>query len=272
MTVVRRPDQSGPDPKLDRSTGGSLLADTSAMTRRNLLRIWRTPNIVLIALSAPMVFVVLFDTIFGGSIATGELHYIDFLVPGVLVLTAIFDSASTATAIAEDLDGGSLDRFRSLPVRRPAVLIGRTAADLLRLGVTLLVVLAIGFVLGFRPSEGPVLLAAAVLLAVALGHTFQWAYAWLGMLLKDPVAVQSVGILPILPLVFVASTFAPVENMPGWIQPIAEHQPVTVTVDAARALIHGGQLASPLIQSAAWIVALLALWSTLAARSFARIS
>jgi ABC transporter DrrB family efflux protein len=272
MTTITRTNHADIHPPLRQSTGASFVADTAAMTHRNLLRIWRTPHIVPVTLAAPLVFVVLFDTIFGGSITTGDLDYIDFLVPGALVQTALFDSTNTATAIAHDLDGGSLDRFRSLPVRRSAVLIGRTAADLLKLVITSLVVLAIGLLLGFRPTEGPVALTAAVLLAVALGHTFHWAYAWLGIVLKDPAAVQSVGILPTLPLVFVASTFAPVENMPAWIRPIAEHQPVTVTVDAVRALIHGGELASPLIQSVLWCVGLLALWSTLATRTFDRLS
>jgi oleandomycin transport system permease protein len=157
-------------------------------------------------------------------------------------------------------------------VQRASILVARTGADLIRLVITAVVVVATGFLLGFRPGQGPVGLAAAVALAVAVGHTFQWAYVWLGIQLKDPIAVDSVGLLPLLPLVFVASTFAPVENMPGWIQPIAEHQPVTATVDAARALMHGGQLAGPLFESLAWILALLALWPTLATRSFARIS
>lgn len=272
MTALLRRSQSSTHTAPGRSSGGSILADVAAMTRRNVLRIWRTPHIVPATLAAPMVFVVLFDTIFGGSIVTGDLAYIDFLVPGALVQTAMFDSTSTATSIAQDLDGGSLDRFRSLPVRRSAILIGRTAADLVRLAITSLVVVVIGFVLGFRPDEGPLALGAAVLLAVALGHTFQWGHAWLGVLLKDPATVQSIGILPTLPLIFVASTFAPVENMPGWIQPIAEHQPVTVTVDAVRALMHGGELARPLIQSVAWSLALLVVWSTLATRSFDRLS
>ncbi len=249
-----------------------FLAEIGAMTRRNLLRIWRTPNVVLNILIAPLVFVVLFDVVFGGSITTGDLDYIDFLIPGVLVQTAVFDGTATAIAVTQDLERGSLDRFRSLPIRRSAVLVGRTTADLVRLSITTLAVLVIGVALGFRPGEGPAPLVAALVLAVGLGHTFHWAYTWLGLKLKDPVAVESAAFLPVLPLVFVGSTFAPVENMPGWLQPVAEHQPVTVTVDAVRALIHGGELAGPLVQSVLWIAGLLALWATLATRSFDRMS
>ena len=248
----------------------SFLTDATTMTRRNLLRLRRTPQIMLFAVVGPVVFVVLFDVVFGGSVTTGELDYIDFLIPGVLVQTAVFDGTSTAIALTQDLQRGSLDRFRSLPIRRSAVLIGRTATDLVRATATAFVVVAVGLVLGFRASEGPLAVLVAVALAVAFGHTFNWAYAYFGLKLKDPAIVESAGYLPIFPLVFAASTFAPVENMPGWLQPFAEHQPVTVTADAVRAIMHGGELAGPLTQSVLWIVGLLVLWTTLATRAFAK--
>ncbi|MGB5759698.1 MAG: ABC transporter permease [Acidimicrobiales bacterium] len=218
----------------------------------------------------PVVFVVLLDVVFGGSVATGDLNYIDFLIPGVLVQTAVFDGTSTAIALPHDIQNGSLDRFTSLPIRRSAVLIGRKLADLVRVTATALVVLGVGFLLGFRASEGLAAVVASVALAVAFGHTFHWAYAYFGLTLKDPTVVQSAGFLPIFPLVFAASTFAPVENMPGWLQPFSEHQPVTVTVDAVRAIMHGGDVAEPLTQSLLWIAGLLALWATLATRALAR--
>lgn len=248
----------------------SFVTDAMTMTKRNLLRLRRTPQIMIFAVSGPIVFVILFDIVFGGSVTTGQSNYIDFLIPGVLIQTAVFDGTNTAIALTEDLQRGSIDRFRSLPIRRSAVLIGRTATDLVRGTVTALVVVAFGLMLGFRPSEGPLALLGAVALAIAFGYTFNWAYAYFGLKLKDPTVVGSAGYLPILPLVFVASTFAPVENMPGWLQSVAEHQPVTVTVDAVRAIMHGGDIAGPLTQSILWIVALLALWTTLATRTFNR--
>ncbi len=247
-----------------------LLADALTMTRRNLLRLWRTPQIILFTFFGPIVFVILFDVVFGGSVATGELDYIDFLIPGVLIQTAVFDGTSTAIALTQDIQRGSLDRFTSLPIRRSAVLVGRTLTDLVRVTVTAAVVLVVGVLLGFRASEGVVGVAVGVALAVAFGHTFHWAYAYFGLKFKDPTVAQSAGYLPIFPLVFAASTFAPVENMPGWLQPFTEHQPVTVTVDAVRAIMHGGDVAGPLVQSLLWIVGLLALWTTLATRAFAR--
>ena len=247
-----------------------LFADALTMTQRNLLRLWRTPQIIVFTFIGPIVFVILFDVVFGGSVATGDLDYIDFLIPGVLIQTAVFDGTSTAIALTQDIQRGSLDRFTSLPIRRSAVLIGRTMTDLVRVTATAAVVLVVGMLLGFRASEGVLGVAAGVALAVAFGHTFHWAYAYFGLKFKDPTVAQSAGYLPIFPLVFAASTFAPVENMPGWLQPFTEHQPVTVTVDAVRAIMHGGDVAGPLTQSLLWIVGLLALWATLATRAFAR--
>lgn len=252
------------------TTPNGLVADALTMTRRNLLRLWRTPQIIVFTLIGPTVFVILFDVVFGGSVGTGDLDYIDFLIPGVLIQTAVFDGTSTAIALTQDMQRGSLDRFKSLPIRRSAVLIGRTLTDLVRVSATAIVVLAVGFLLGFRASQGLAGATAGVALAVVFGHTFHWAYAYFGLKLKDPTVVQSAGFLPIFPLVFAASTFAPVENMPGWLQPFAEHQPVTVTVDAVRAIMHGGDIAGPLTQSLLWITGLFALWTTLATRAFAR--
>ncbi len=247
-----------------------LVSDAATMTRRNLLRLWRTPQILLFTFVGPVVFVLLFDVVFGGSVTTGELDYIDFLIPGVLIQTAVFDGTGTAVALTQDRERGALDRFTSLPIRRSAILIGRTVTDLVRSTATAFVVIAIGLALGFRASNGMVGVVAGIALAVAFGHTFHWAYAYVGLKLKDPAIVESAGYLPIFPLVFAASTFAPVENMPGWMQPFSEHQPVTVTVDAVRAIMHGGDIATPLTQSLLWIVGLLTLWSILANRELGR--
>lgn len=266
---LTRPPHASETPPLPPKPNG-LLADALTMTRRNLLRLWRTPQIILFTFIGPIVFVILFDVVFGGSVATGDIDYIDFLVPGVLIQTAVFDGTSTAIALTQDIQRGSLDRFTSLPIRRSAVLIGRTMTDLVRVTATAAVVLVVGMMLGFRASEGVLGVGAGVALAVAFGHTFHWAYAYFGLKLKDPTVAQSAGYLPIFPLVFAASTFAPVENMPGWLQPFTEHQPVTVTVDAVRAIMHGGDVTGPLTQSVLWIVGLFALWLVLATRAFAR--
>ena len=243
-----------------------FVADTVTLTKRNLLRLWRTPQIILFTMVGPVVFVILFDVVFGGSVTTGELDYIDFLIPGVLIQTAVFDGTSTAIALTQDVQRGALDRFTSLPIRRSAIVIGRTLADLVRVGATSLVVVGVGLVLGFRASPAGVL--AGVALAVAFGHTFHWAYAYFGLKLKDPAIVESAGYLPIFPLVFAASTFAPVENMPGWLQVFAKHQPVTVVVDTVRAMMHGGAITSGLVRSLLWCAGISIVFGFLSVREY----
>ena len=248
----------------------AVLRDTVTMTRRNLLRIRRTPQLVGLLVIGPVIFVLLFNVVFGGSIVTGELDYIDFLIPGILVQTAVFDGTNTAMALAEDHQRGTIDRFRSLPMRRSAVLVGRVTADAVRVAATAAVVVVVGLVLGFRPAEGIAMVIPAVLLVVAFGHAFAWGYSVLALHVTAPESLQSASWIPVFPLVFAASTFAPVENMPSWMRPVVEHQPVTVTVDAARALLHGGDLASPLFQSLTWTATLVTVFATWSIRKFSR--
>jgi len=248
----------------------TLTRDSLTMTHRNLLRILRTPQLAALLVAGPVVFVLLFNVVFGGSIATGELDYIDFLIPGILVQMAVFDGTNTAMALAEDHQRGTIDRFRSLPMRRAAVLIGRVFADAVRATATATIVVVVGLVLGFRPGAGLAMIVPAIALVVAFGHAFAWGYSLLALHVPAPESLQSASWIPVFPLVFAASTFAPVENMPDWMQPVVEHQPVTVTVDAVRVLLHGGDIASPLAQSLAWTAALIALFAGLSTRKFNR--
>ena len=248
----------------------TLVHDSLTMTRRNVLRIGRTPQLVPLLVAGPVVFVLLFNVVFGGSIATGELDYIDYLIPGILVQMAVFDGTNTAMALAEDHQRGTIDRFRSLPMHRSAVLIGRVVADAVRVAATASVVVLVGYLLGFRPAAGFETVVPAIALVVAFGHVFAWGYAVLALHVTNPESLQSASWIPVFPLVFAASTFAPVENMPSWMQPVIEHQPVTVTVDAIRSLLHGGDLAWPLTQSLAWTAGLVAIFSTWSIRRFSR--
>lgn len=246
----------------------ATLRDSATMTRRNLLRIVRTPHLAGLLIAGPVIFVLLFNVVFGGSIGTGELDYIDFLIPGILVQTAVFDGTNTAMALADDHQRGTIDRFRSLPMQRSAVLIGRVAADVVRATATATVVVVVGLMLGFRPAGGVQMIVPAIASVVAFGHAFAWGYSVLALYVKSPESLQSAAWIPVFPLVFAASTFAPVENMPSWIQPVVEHQPVTVTVDAVRALLHDGELTSSLLQSTAWTGTLVAVFATWSIRRF----
>lgn len=246
----------------------SIARDSTTMTRRNLLRIRRTPQLVLFLFVGPTIFVLLFNVVFGGSIGTGELDYIDFLIPGILVQMAVFDGTNTAIALAQDRQRGTIDRFRSLPISRASVLIGRVAADAVRTTATVFIVVFVGFVFGFRPSGGPEMILPAVALVVAFATIFSWGYALLASYVRETEAIEAASWIPVFPLVFAASTFAPVDNMPGWVQPFVEHQPVTVTVDAVRALVHGGEAASLVVQSLVWTVGLVAVFATWSIRRF----
>ena len=246
----------------------ALFRDSVTMTHRNLLRIVRTPQLAALLIAGPIVFVLLFNVVFGGSIGTGDLDYIDFLIPGILVQMAVFDGTNTAMALAEDHQRGTIDRFRSLPMQRAAVLVGRVMADAVRATATSSIVVVVGFILGFRPAGGIEMLIPAVALVVAFGHAFAWGYSVLALHVPSPESLQSASWIPVFPLVFAASTFAPVENMPSWMQPVVEHQPVTVTVDAVRALLHDGTVGAPLMQSLAWTAALIAVFATWSVRRF----
>lgn len=245
----------------------NLLRDVATMTRRNLLRLSRTPQVIVFSTIQPLMFVFLFNFVFGGSIEVGT-SYINFLIPGVLVQTSLFAGSNTAIGLAQDLESGAIDRFRSLPMRRSAVLIGRTLADASRTLITSVVVVIVGFVLGFRPTGGVLASIAAVLIGVLFAQAFVWVFTFMALKVKDVEAIQAAAFLPVFPLVFAASTFAPVGNMPEWLQAFASRQPVTLTIDAMRALFNGTEIGSSLFWSLVWIFGILGVASTLAIRTF----
>lgn len=245
-----------------------LLNDVVAMTRRNLLRLLRTPQVIVFATIQPVIFVLLFNFVFGGSIEFAEgVNYIDFLIPGILVQTSLFAAGNTAIGLTDDLQKGAIDRFRSLPMHHSAVLIGRTNADVLRAALTMTIITVVGFLVGFRTNHfGGLVLG--ILLAILLAYAFNWIFATFALYVKDPEAAQAGAFLPVFPLVFAASTFAPVENMPGWLQPFANHQPVTVTVNAIRLLTLGASPGWDGVMSMTYSLAILALFIPLASWKF----
>ncbi len=251
-------------------SGPGLVNDVVAMTRRNLLRLFRTPQVIVFATIQPVIFVLLFNFVFGGSIQfDGDVEYIDFLVPGILVQTALFAAGNTAIGITDDLQKGAIDRFRSLPMHHIAVLIGRTNADALRATLTMTIITVVGFIIGFRTDHyGGLVLGIG--LAILLAYAFNWVFAAFGLYVRDPEAAQAGAFLPVFPLVFAASTFAPVDNMPGWLQPFANNQPVTVTVNAIRALTQGTPPGRDLWLSIGYSFAILLIFIPLASRKFAK--
>ncbi len=232
------------------SPGGGALTwavrDTLVVARRNLLRYLRVPELLVFTFVQPVMFVLLFRYVFGGSIQTPGVDYVDYLMPGIFVQTVVFGAVSTGIGLAEDMQTGLVDRFRSLPMARLAVLGGRTLADLTRNTFVVALMMAIGLAVGFRPHGGLPAIILGCLVVLATSFALSWVFALVGMRAGNAEAAQAIAFPVLFPLTFASSAFAPVSRMPGWLQVFAAHQPVTVIVDAARGLMLGSSQASVL--------------------------
>ncbi len=254
-----------------RLTMSQTVADSRVMAVRQLRKTLRRPMLVIFALVQPVILVLLFRYVFGGAIRTGSVSYVDFLMPGIIVQTAIFGSLITGIGLTEDLKAGVVDRFRSLPMARSAVLIGRTAADVVMNVLSLVVMVLVGLAIGFRPSQPIYDLALAFALVLSFSYVFSWISAYIGLAVRDPETAQSAGFIWVFPLTFASSAFVPTSSMPGAVRAFAELNPVTLVVDAARALTIGqGDALSPALGTLAWLAGLLVVFVTLAVRRFRR--
>jgi ABC-2 type transport system permease protein/oleandomycin transport system permease protein len=254
-----------------RLTLAETLADSRVMARRQLRKIMRRPMFVVYLFVQPVILVLLFRYVFGGAINTGSVRYVNYLMPGILVMTAIFGALTTGLGLTEDVAAGVVDRFRSLPIARSAVLIGRTAADLVTNFLSLIVMLLIGLAVGFRPNQPVYEVALAFVLVLAFAYVFSWISAFVGIKARNPETAQSVGFIWVFPLVFASSAFVPTASMPGAVHAFADVNPVTLVVDAARALTIGhGHALSPALGTLAWLGGLLLVFVPLAVRAFRR--
>lgn len=245
-------------PKLLRRIVGTA-SDTEVIMWRNLLRYVRLPNLLVITTIEPVMFVLMFDFVFGGVIKL-VVHgsYIDYLMPGIFMQAVVFNSTQTGIGLAEDLSGGMVDRFRSLPMARIAVLTGRTMADAVRNVFVVLLMTGVGLLVGFRITHGLVPVVVVVAMAVAFGTAFSWISAVIGLLARDVEAAQAAGFVWILPITFASSAFVPIPSMPGWLQAFSKADPVSISVGAMRALLTGGPAATQIYESIGWVVAILA--------------
>jgi ABC-2 type transport system permease protein/oleandomycin transport system permease protein len=258
-------------PERSRLTLAETFADSRVMAGRQLRKTIRRPVYIIFAFVQPVMFVLLFRYVFGGAINTGSVGYVDFLMPGIIVQTAIFGALLTGIGLTEDIKAGVVDRFRSLPIARSAVLVGRTAADVAMNVMTLIVMLLVGVLVGFRPSEPVYNLALAFLLVLAFAYVFSWISAFVGLSVRDPETAQSAGFIWVFPLTFVSSAFVPTSSMPGALRAFADINPVTLAVDATRALSIGhGDVTAPLLGTLAWLAGLLLVFVPLAVRAFRR--
>lgn len=284
-TVVQSPSTR----RAPSSIGGRVslaIGDSLLVARRNLVTLTRVPTVFIFELVQPIMFVLLFRFIYANNIANlpPALDYVQFLMPGIFIQNAIFGATTTAVGLAEDMKTGIIDRFRSLPMARSAVLLGRTTSDLAKNFLLVLIVVGVGYLVGFRFQNGFFAAVGVVVLALTVGFTFSWAMACIGLWLKKVEAVQAASFTLIFPIVFVSSAFVPVAGMASFLQPVARANPVTVWCNLARYLSIGDLgIIDPatklpvdtfeglLVKSVLWIVGLLLIFVPLAIRLYRRL-
>ena len=256
------------------------VTDTLVITRRNLIRVMRLPQLLVFATVQPLMFLLLFTYVFGGAIGQ-QLpaflpNYITYLLPGLMVQIAAFGAGQTALGLTEDLSNGVIDRFRALPMARSAVLAGRTFADLARNAGVLTLMLLLAFALGFRYQTSFLGFLAGVGVGLLFSYALSWIMATIGLAVKNPEAAQSAALIPIFPFVFASSVFLPTATMPGWLQVFADNQPVTVIANAMRGLMLGPEILPGTTVGAQvglaliWIAGILVVFAPLAVRNYRR--
>jgi len=250
------------------------VSDTLAITRRNLLVWMRVPAYIVFTVIQPVIFVLMFRYVFGGAIAVPGVRggYVSFLMPGIIGQTAAFATFGTAIALAQELKKGVIDRLRSMPMARSAVLAGRLVADTARMTITILIVLAVGYAVGFRFQNGVGPAILMIVLAVAFGVAICVIAAFTGLAIGDEESVQAFGLIWLFPLTFLSSAFVPISTMPGWLQAFANNQPVTFVINTMRALALGQPIEANLLKSLAWLAGIFIVFAPLAVRAYKRAS
>jgi ABC-2 type transport system permease protein/oleandomycin transport system permease protein len=261
---------------------GNALADSWQMTLRLLKQIIRVPDLLVFSTIQPIMFVLLFRYVFGGAIQVGPHGgYVQYLMPGIFVQTLLFNGAATGIGMADDLQKGLVDRFRSLPIARSAMLIGRSVSDLIRAALVFVIMLVVGVLTGFRFGGGVGGALAGTALMLAFSFAFSWIGIMIGLTVKTVEAAQSGGFIWLFPLTFASSAFVRTDSMPSWLRGFANHNPVTVVVNSVRRLYLSSatandfgvpSLSSQLLQSLLWLVGVLVVFVPLCVRRFRRIS
>jgi ABC transporter DrrB family efflux protein len=249
------------------------VTDTLTITRRNLLVWTRVPAYIVFTVIQPVMFTLMFRYVFGGAIPVDVPGgYVNFLIPGIVAQTAAFASFGTAIALAMELKKGVIDRLRSMPMARSAVLAGRLVADTGRMTVTILIIIGVGYAVGFRFLNGFIPAVAMIVLAIVFGVAICCISAYTGLAIGDEESVQAFGLIWLFPLTFLSSAFVPISTMPGWLQAFANNQPVTYVVDAMRALALGGPVWPSLWKSVLWLAGIFIVFVPLAVRAYRRAS
>ncbi len=248
------------------------VSDMLILAERSLRRIPRQPDLLTAYTVQPVMFVLLFVWVFGGAIETpGFDDYTDFLLPGIIVQTMAFGGFVTALGLAEDLNKGLIDRFRSLPMARSAVLTGRTLADVATNMLSLVTMIVVGLIVGFEFSSSPAEVVGGIALMLLIGYTFSWVFAYIGLIVSSPESANAFGFILIFPLTFASSAFVPPETMPDWLQTFAaDINPFSTMVDAARALFVDGPHGNDVWGAVAWCLGLIVIFGALAVNRYRR--
>ena len=249
----------------------SVVRDTYAIMQRNLIGYRRVPQLLVFSTIQPVIFVLMFRYVFGGAIQIpGPIAYVDFLMPGIFVQTVVFGAIATAIGLATDVKTGLMERFHALPMARSAVLTGRTTADSARNVFVVALMMIVGFLVGWRIHTNVLGLLAAAGLVLLFGFAMSWIFATVGLAVKDPETAQAAAFPVLAPLVFASSAFVSPETMPDWLRAFAEHQPVSATATAVRALTLGGPTADDVWAAIAWCVGIIVVFAPLAVRLYRR--
>jgi ABC transporter DrrB family efflux protein len=249
----------------------NFLADSLLLFRRSVTHTFRSPEILIGVTISPIMFVLLFRYVFGGAIDVGGTTYVNFLMAGIFVQTIAFGALTTAISLAYDLEKGIVERFFTLPMSRPAVIVGRTFADALRAIFTLLVMVLVGLFVGYRPTGNVANWAAALGILLVFSFAISWLGALMAILIPNVEALQQISFIVILPLTFASSAFVQPETMPAGLRAFAENQPVTQIVDATRALTSGAPAGHTILASILWCLAILLVAMPTTAWAFRRV-
>jgi ABC transporter DrrB family efflux protein len=239
------------------------VTQTAVMARRNLLHVLSDPQQMIGMSIQPLMFLLLFVYVFGGAISGSTRSYLQFVLPGLLIQGIAFGTTQTAVGLNADFQHGLIDRFRSLPMARSAVVAGRVTADIVRTAWSSVIIVGVAVALGFRFHGGVAGAVGAFALVLALGVAMCWLMAFLGVALRSPESVQATGFMLVMPLTFASSVLVPAASMPGWLQAFVKINPITIFAEAMRGLMLGGPVAVHLVQAAAWIAALSLVFGTL---------
>ena len=241
-----------------------LVTDTLIIAERNLIRLPRAPELLLAFTVQPIMFVLLFRYVFGGAINTGNVSYVDFLIPGIIVQNIAFGGFVTAIGLNEDVHKGLIDRFRSLPMARAAVLAGRTTSDIVTNSLSMIILLVTGVIIGFSFHANALHVIAGMGLLLLFGYAFSWFFAFVGLLANTPESANSVGFIVVFPLTFISSAFVPVATMPSVLRAFANVNPFTIMVDALRSLWLGLPAKNYVWGAVLWSLVILVVFAPLA--------